>query len=73
MALDLDGSAAPYRLEGEIGDLLVFDPVPIEIDGTFYRVMCDSFVPPDPNVLIDGDGNISTFRVYEGPNLVTEL
>ena len=59
-ALDLAGSNVPCRLEGEIGDLIVRGKIPKEIDGTFYRVMCDPFVPPDPNnVPIDGDGNVS--------------
>lgn len=67
VALDLAGSSTPCRLEGEIGDLVVFGNIPKEIKGTFYRVMCDPFVPPDPNnVPIDGDGNISAFRFHDG-------
>ncbi|KIX00106.1 uncharacterized protein Z518_10243 [Rhinocladiella mackenziei CBS 650.93] len=64
---DLAGSTLPCRLEGEIGDLIVLGTIPKEIDGTFYRVMCDPYVPPDPgSVPIDGDGNISAFRFYNG-------
>jgi carotenoid cleavage dioxygenase-like enzyme len=67
VAHDLAGSSAPCRLEGEIGDLIVLGKIPEQIDGTFYRVMCDPFVPPDPgNVPIDGDGNISAFRFHKG-------
>ncbi|KAK5044700.1 hypothetical protein LTR84_010592 [Exophiala bonariae] len=67
LAHDLAGSSLPCRLEGEIGDLVVLGEIPKEIDGTFYRVMCDPFVPPCPNnVPIDGDGNISAFRFYHG-------
>lgn len=67
VALDLAGSDAPCRLEGEIGDLVVLGDIPKEIDGTFYRVMVDPFVPPDPNnVPLDGDGNISAFRFHTG-------
>ncbi|KAK7887532.1 transcriptional regulatory protein rco1 [Exophiala xenobiotica] len=67
VANDLAGSSLPCRLEGEIGDLVVLGAIPPEIDGTFYRVMCDPFVPPDPsNVPIDGDGNISAFRFHNG-------
>lgn len=67
IAHDLAGSSAPCRLEGEIGDLITFGEIPTEIDGTFYRVMCDPFVAPHPdNVPIDGDGNISSFRFKEG-------
>ncbi|KAF5566714.1 Apocarotenoid-15 15 oxygenase [Fusarium phyllophilum] len=66
-ALDLAGSNSPCRLEGEIGDLVVLGEIPPAIDGTFYRVMCDPFVPPDPNnVPIDGDGHVSAFRVHDG-------
>ncbi|KAH8652732.1 carotenoid oxygenase [Tricladium varicosporioides] len=67
IALDLAGSSLPCRLEGEISDLVVCGSIPKEIDGTFYRVMCDPFVPPNPNnVPIDGDGNISAFRFHQG-------
>ncbi|GAB7355573.1 hypothetical protein MBLNU459_g6045t1 [Dothideomycetes sp. NU459] len=67
IALDLAGSALPCRLEGEVGDLVVLGEIPKEIDGTFYRVMVDPYVPPHPkNAPIDGDGNISAFRIYNG-------
>ncbi|KAI9929442.1 hypothetical protein ASPWEDRAFT_110982 [Aspergillus wentii DTO 134E9] len=67
VALDLAGSNSPCRLEGEIADLVVFGEIPKEINGTFYRVMVDPFVPPDEgNVPIDGDGNISAFRFHNG-------
>ena len=67
MALDLAGSNLPCRLEGEIGELVILGEIPSEIHGTFYRVMCDPFVPPHPNnVPIDGDGNISAFRFHNG-------
>ena len=67
IANDIAGSSLPCRLEGEIGDLVVLGDIPSEIDGTFYRVMCDPFVPPDPgNVPLDGDGNISAFRFHHG-------
>ncbi|KAK7548078.1 carotenoid oxygenase [Phyllosticta citricarpa] len=67
VALDLTGSNLPCRLEGEIGDLVVMGEIPKEISGTFYRVMCDPFVPPHPdNVPLDGDGSIQAFRVKDG-------
>jgi carotenoid cleavage dioxygenase len=67
VAMDLAGSSLPCRLEGEMGDLVVLGEIPKEISGTFCRVMCDPFVPPDPNnVPIDGDGNISAFRFHDG-------
>ncbi|KAF7188734.1 Lignostilbene-alpha,beta-dioxygenase isozyme I, partial [Pseudocercospora fuligena] len=67
VALDLYGSNLPCRLEGEVADLVVYGTIPKEIDGTFYRVMVDPFVPPvEGNVPIDGDGNISAFRFHNG-------
>lgn len=67
VAQDLAGSVLPCRLEGEIADLVVLGKIPDGIRGTFYRVMCDPFVPPHPdNVPIDGDGNISAFRFHDG-------
>ncbi|TDZ35007.1 Lignostilbene-alpha,beta-dioxygenase isozyme I [Colletotrichum spinosum] len=66
-ARDLTGGNLPCRLEGEVGDLVVLGEIPKEIDGTFYRVMTDPFVPPHPgNVPLDGDGNISAFRIRDG-------
>ncbi|KAJ5953539.1 hypothetical protein N7454_000435 [Penicillium verhagenii] len=66
-ALDLAGSAAPCRMEGEVGDLIVQGEIPDGIEGTFYRVMCDPYMPPDPNnIPLDGDGNISAFRIKNG-------
>ena len=67
VARDLAGSDKPCRLEGEIADLVVLGDVPPQLDGVFYRIMCDPFVPPHPgNVPIDGDGNLSAFRFKDG-------
>lgn len=64
---DLGGSTLPCRLEGEVEDLVILGEVPKQINGTFYRVMVDPFVPPHPNnVPVDGDGNISAFRFHDG-------
>lgn len=66
-ATDLFGSNQPCRLEGEVADLIVLGTVPPEIDGTFYRVMTDPFMPPHPNnVPLDGDGNVSAMRFKDG-------
>lgn len=66
-ALDLQGSNLPCRLEGEVADLVVLGEIPREIDGTFYRVMTDPFMPPHPgNVPLDGDGNVSALRFHDG-------
>ncbi|KAB8074952.1 carotenoid oxygenase [Aspergillus leporis] len=67
VASDLAGNTLPCRLEGEVADLVVLGKIPKEIEGTFYRVMIDPFVPPNEgNVPIDGDGNISAFRFHDG-------
>jgi len=67
VAKDLAGSNLPCRLEGEVQDLVILGEVPKEIDGCFYRVMCDPFVPPHPqNVPLDGDGNISLLQFHDG-------
>lgn len=50
VALDLAGSNKPCRLEGEVADLVVLGKIPLQLDGTFYRVMTDPFVPPHPQV-----------------------
>lgn len=64
---DLYGSNLPCRLEGEVSDLVVLGEIPKEIDGTFFRVMVDPFVPPvEGNVPLDGDGNMSAFRFHDG-------
>lgn len=66
-ASDLAGSVSPCRVECEIASLIVFGQIPPAIDGTFYRVMSDPFVPPHPeNVPLDGDGSISAFRIRNG-------
>ncbi|KAF2030842.1 carotenoid oxygenase [Setomelanomma holmii] len=66
-AVDLAGGVIPCRLEGEVEDLVVFGEIPKDINGSFYRVMCDPFMPPcEGNVLIDGDGNISVFQFHNG-------
>lgn len=67
VALDLAGSSSHCRMEGEIAEMVVLGDLPRAINGTFYRVMCDPFVPPNPeNVPIDGDGSISSFRFHDG-------
>lgn len=67
IATDLAGCAQPCRLEGEVADLVVLGEIPKQIEGNFYRVMCDPFVPPHPNnIPLDGDGNISVFQFHNG-------
>lgn len=64
---DLYGSDLPCRVQGEVADLVVLGDIPPEIDGTFYRVTVDPYVPPHPqNVPLDGDGNITALRFKDG-------
>ncbi|KAH8816617.1 carotenoid oxygenase [Xylogone sp. PMI_703] len=66
LAADLSGRDTPLRFEGEVGDLIVFGEIPSEIDGTFYRISLDRFVPKENSIPIDGDGSISAFRIHDG-------
>lgn len=46
---------------------VVLGEIPKEIDGSFYRIMVDPFMPPcEGNVPLDGDGNISVFQFRDG-------
>jgi carotenoid cleavage dioxygenase-like enzyme len=59
----------PCRFEGELQNLEVTTgKIPLEIDGTFYRVMPDPQLPPfiEDDVWFNGDGNISAFRIRSG-------
>lgn len=62
------GMMKPSRFEGEVQNLEVEGTIPLEIDGTFYRVMPDPqmvpFVANDP--WFNGDGNVSAFRIQNG-------
>jgi carotenoid cleavage dioxygenase-like enzyme len=46
------GFMSPCRFEGEVQNLSVRGEIPLEIDGTFYRVMPDpqlpAFIEDDP-------------------------
>ncbi|PLB34212.1 retinal pigment epithelial membrane protein-domain-containing protein [Aspergillus candidus] len=61
-------ATAPSRLEGEVANLPVYGSIPQEIDGTFYRIMVDPFFPQQPEnaIPIEGDGNVSAFRIRNG-------
>ncbi|PMD29492.1 carotenoid oxygenase [Hyaloscypha variabilis F] len=63
------GFMKPCRFEGELQNLEVTTgKIPLEIDGTFYRVMPDPQLPPfiEDDVWFNGDGNISAFRIRSG-------
>ncbi|OPB41895.1 hypothetical protein A0O28_0104550 [Trichoderma guizhouense] len=66
LAADLTGSTQPLRFEGEVADVIVYGDIPTQIDGTFYRISLDRFMPNEHNIPIDGDGLISAFRIEDG-------
>lgn len=58
---------AQGRWEGEMDDLVVWGEIPKEIDGTFYRIIVDPYMPPDPrNGFTEGDGNACAIRIQDG-------
>jgi hypothetical protein len=61
------GFMKPCRFEGEVQNLEVIGSIPLELDGTFYRVMPDPQLPP----LIEDDP--VSFRRLRGVNRVFEL
>lgn len=52
------GFMKPCRFEGEINYLEVIGEIPVELDGTFYRVMPDPQFPP----FIEDDPVSSPFK-----------
>lgn len=66
--VDISGSSVPGRFEGEVGDVVVYGDIPPEIDGTFYRISIDRYLPKpkEHHVPIDGDGTVSAFRIQDG-------
>jgi carotenoid cleavage dioxygenase-like enzyme len=66
VAIDISGSGIPARFEGEVGDLIVYGEIPKEINGTFYRVSLDRYLPKEDGIPLDGDGTVSAFRIEDG-------
>ncbi|KAJ5691843.1 hypothetical protein N7462_001266 [Penicillium macrosclerotiorum] len=62
------GFMRPCRVEGSVRQLEVHGEIPVDIDGTFYRVMPDPHLPPfiEDDPWFNGDGNISAFRIHDG-------
>ncbi|KAK3689088.1 carotenoid oxygenase [Podospora appendiculata] len=62
------GFMKPTGMEGDIGTLEVYGTIPVDIDGTFYRVMPDPQFPPfiDNDPWFNGDGSISAFTLKDG-------
>lgn len=60
--------SAPFRTEADIYDLEVDGELPLDLEGTFYRVQPDFLYPPrfDNDVPFNGDGHVSMFRFGGG-------
>jgi carotenoid cleavage dioxygenase len=60
-------TATQGRFEAEIDELVVYGEIPKEISGTWYRILIDPHFTPQPNTpFVDGDGNVSAFRIQDG-------
>jgi carotenoid cleavage dioxygenase len=63
------GFNAPVRVEADIYDLEVAQgEVPEQLDGTYYRVVCDRQWPPmvADDIAFNGDGMVMSFRFDRG-------
>ncbi|KAH7242756.1 retinal pigment epithelial membrane protein-domain-containing protein [Fusarium tricinctum] len=58
----------PTRFDAEIASCVVHGSIPHEIDGTFYRVICDSIFSNrnGKDIWINGDGAIDAWRISNG-------
>ncbi|EEY23735.1 lignostilbene-alpha,beta-dioxygenase isozyme III [Verticillium alfalfae VaMs.102] len=69
---DFAGASRPFRAEAELDDLEVKGNIPLELNGTFYRVAHDPYYERDffmngaKTTSFDADGSISAFRVHNG-------
>jgi carotenoid cleavage dioxygenase len=62
------GFAAPIRFEADIIDCEVVGTIPHDIDGVFYRVGAEWFLPPKfpDDAILNADGYVSMFRIRNG-------
>ncbi|KAF4423104.1 Carotenoid 910(9 10)-cleavage dioxygenase [Fusarium acutatum] len=62
------GVNAPTRFDAEVGSCLVRGQVPLQIDGTFYRITCDPIYANrnGKDIWINGDGAIQAWRFSNG-------
>jgi carotenoid cleavage dioxygenase-like enzyme len=62
------GINKPSRIEGDVFDLEVIGEIPIDIDGTFFRVQPDHRFPPvyEDDIHFNGDGNVTAIRIENG-------
>lgn len=58
----------PTRFDAEVASCVVHGSIPPEIDGTFYRVICDSIYTNrnGKDIWINGDGAIDAWRISNG-------
>lgn len=60
-------TATQGGFECEMDELVVYGEIPKEISGTWYRILIDPHFCPKPNTpFVDGDGNVSAFRIKNG-------
>ncbi|KAL2849853.1 carotenoid oxygenase [Aspergillus pseudoustus] len=60
-------TAPQGRFECELDEMVVFGEIPKEISGTWYRMLVDPhFNPKVGTPFVDGDGNVSAFRIQDG-------
>lgn len=62
------GFGAPIRFEADILDCEVVGTIPKDIDGAFYRVGAEWFMPPKfrDDAILNADGYVSMFRIRNG-------
>jgi carotenoid cleavage dioxygenase-like enzyme len=67
-ALGGRGFGAPIRFEADILDCEVVGTIPKDIDGAFYRVGAEWFLPPThpDDAILNADGYASMFRIKNG-------
>lgn len=58
----------PGRFDVELASVVVHGKIPPEIDGTFYRIICDSIYANrnGKDIWINGDGAVDAWRISNG-------
>lgn len=62
------GFNSPSRLEGDVFDLEFDGEIPVDINGTFFRIQPDHRFPPmfEDDIHFSGDGNVTAIRIQNG-------
>lgn len=62
------GFNSPSRIEGDVENLEVTGQIPLDIDGTFFRIQPDHRFPPiyESDIHFNGDGNVTAIRISNG-------